>query len=352
MNACRSGSFAAAISADLAPDWTKNNPVPKLQIGNPAISDTMVFIIPGAAMSGRFLLAAAIGAVFALCFWAQGQLAESRPVAFSGAPPERIVTMAPSVTEIVFALGLGDRVVGRTDYCKYPREALEKPSIGGYLNPNYERLVGLHPDLVILLEAAGPPMPGFHKLQLPALEVSHKDIEGIVQSIPRIGAVCGARPRAEAIVADIHHRLERVKEKTAGLPRPRVLVAIERTLGTGTLQDVYIAGHDGHIDRIVELAGGENAYQEDRARFPVVSREGIIKLDPGVIVDLVASVSGPPVDEARVRADWQTLPRVEAVRQGRVYLIADDFATVPGPRFVQFVEKLARLLHPEADWDR
>lgn len=303
-------------------------------------------------MSGRVLLAASIGAVFALCFWAQGQLAESTPAAFSGAPPERIVAMAPSVTEIVFALGLGGRLVGRTDYCKYPREALEKPSIGGYLNPNYERIVGLHPDLVILLEAAGPPLPGFHKLQLPAIEVSHKNIEGILESIPRIGAVCGAGPRAEAIVADIHHRLDRLKMKTAGLPRPRVLVAIERTLGAGTLQDVYIAGRDGHIDRVVELAGGTNAYQEGTARFPVVSREGIIKLNPDVIIDLVAGVSGSPADDAAARADWRTLPRVEAVRERHVYAITDDFATVPGPRFILLVEKLARLLHPEVDWDR
>ncbi len=318
MNACRSGSFAAAISADLAPDWTKNNPVPKLQIGNPAISDTMVFIIPGAAMSGRFLLAAAIGAVFALCFWAQGQLAESRPVAFSGAPPERIVTMAPSVTEIVFALGLGDRVVGRTDYCKYPREALEKPSIGGYLNPNYERLVGLHPDLVILLEAAGPPMPGFHKLQLPTLEVSHKDIEGILQSIPRIGAVCGADLRAEAIVADIHHRLERVKERTG-----RSTAAA----GPGGHRTHARHGHaPGRVHRRTRRphrshrrAGGRRKCLPGGPRpgFPVVSREGIIKLDPGVIVDLVASVSARRLTRHACALDWQTLPRVEAVRQGR-----------------------------------
>ncbi len=296
-------------------------------------------------------LVGAIVVVFGACFWAQGRLAQSAPSALSGTVPQRIVTMAPSVTETVFALGLGDRVVGVSDYCKYPPETRDKPRIGGLLNPNFERIVGLRPDAVLLLESSVQDPSVFHKLRIPVLEVNHLSVDEILASIQRIGAACGAGDRAEAIVADIHRRLDRIAEKTAGRHRPRVMVAIDRTLGTGSLQDVYLAGHDGHIDRIIELAGGENAYPQSHARFPVVSQEGIMQIDPEVILDLAYGLAGKDADERALRADWQCLHEVDAVRHDRVHLVADDFATVPGPRFILFVEKVARLLHPEVDWE-
>lgn len=296
-------------------------------------------------------LVAAIVLVFAVCFWAHGRLAESAPSVVSGsAAPERIVTMAPSVTEVVFALGLGDRVVGVGDYCRFPPEVLDRPKVGGVLNPNYERIVGLRPDAVVLLESAGRDPSAFRKLRLPVLQVNHLNVEGILASFEQIGAACGAQAKARTIVADMQRRLERIAEKTAGRPRPRVLVAIDRTLGTGSLQDVYITGHDGHIDRIIELAGGQNAYTGEQARFPVVSQEGILKINPEIIVDLACGLAGKDVDPASLRADWQCLEEVDAVRNGRVYLIGDNYATIPGPRFILVVERLARLFHPEVDW--
>ncbi len=303
-------------------------------------------------MAGRVALIGSIAVVFAACFWAQGHWAESTPALVSaGAVPERIITMAPSVTETVFALGLGDRVVGVSDFCSYPPEALDRPRVGGFLNTNYERIVGLDPDAVILLESSGRDSSAFRKLGLPVLQLNHLSVDGILASIEKIGTACGAEADARTIVGDIRRRLDRIAGKTSGKPRPRVMVAIDRTLAAGTLQDVYITGRDGHIDRIIELAGGQNAYRDGRARFPVVSQEGILKINPEVIIDLAYGLAGKDANQATIRADWQCLPEVEAVRRGRVYLIADDFATVPGPRFILFVEKLARLLHPEVDWN-
>ena len=302
-------------------------------------------------MSGRATLIAAIAAVFLACFWAQGRWAESAPaIVPDDVVPQRIVSMAPSVTETAFALGLGDRVVGVSDYCRYPPEALHKPKIGGFLNPNYERIVGLRPDAVLLLQSSGHSPSTFRKLRLPVLQVNNLNIEGILESIEKIGSVCGTEDEAQRILADIHQRLDRIAEKTAGRRRPRVLIAIDRTLGTGTLQDVYIAGHDGHIDRILELAGGENAYRDGQARFPVVSQEGILKLDPEVVIDLAYGLASENADHAAIRADWQCLPEIDAVRNNRVYLIADHYVTVPGPRFILVVEKFAQLLHPDVDW--
>ncbi|MHC4401956.1 MAG: ABC transporter substrate-binding protein [Planctomycetota bacterium] len=303
-------------------------------------------------MRTKLILAVIIAAVFVGSFWAKRRLERRSPqLVPEVGRAERIVSMAPSITETLFALGLGNRVVGVTQYCNYPPEAREKPRIGGYLNPNYEAIVALRPDLVITLVGEGSGHSAFEKLKLSTVAVNHKSVDGILESIESIGRACGAGARAASIVSDVRSRLERIERKTARRDRPRVMVAIERTLGTGRLEDVYIAGCDGHIDRIIELAGGKNAYQDGAVRFPVVSREGMLHMNPQVIVDMASGVAGETSRREAIRADWQQLSQVEAVKQGRVHLVDDDYAFVPGPRFILLVEKLARLIHPDVDWE-
>ena len=305
-------------------------------------------------MRARMVLTFVIAVVFVASFWAKAQL-EARIADTSDlrARPEtarRMISMAPSITETLYALDLDDRIVGVSTYCDYPPEALEKPKIGGYLNPNFEAVLSLDPDLVVLLTTAGRQSTAFEKLGLRTLRVDHRSVEGIMRSIELVGAACGAEQKADNILTDIRHRLDKIEQAVAGRPRPRVMIAIERSPGTGRLEDVYIAGCDGHIDRIIELAGGTNAYNQGTVRFPVVSREGILEMNPEVIVDLVSGLAGKSADDAAVRADWESLDQVAAVRSHRVHLVTDDYATVPGPRYILFVEKLARLIHREVEW--
>lgn len=297
----------------------------------------------------RVLLAAVIVAVFAGSHWARKRVADD------ASPPlpqraRRIVSMAPSVAETLFALGLGDRVVGVTRYCSFPPEALQKPRVGGYMDPNFEAIVALRPDLVVTLEGAEQNEAAFAKLRLPLLIVNHKSIEGILASIATIGRAGGVEDRAERLLADLCARLERVRAKVEGLARPRVMLSVDRTPGTGHIEDAYIAGSDGQVDRVIVMAGGENAYR-GRVRFPVVSGEGILQMNPEVIVDMVPRMTNGQT-EATTRADWNELSRVAAVANRRVYVLDEDYVSVPGPRFILFVEKLARLIHPEADWER
>jgi iron complex transport system substrate-binding protein len=267
-------------------------------------------------------------------------------------PPQRIISLSPSITEILFALGLGDRVVGVTRYCDYPSEATTKAKIGGLHDPNFEAIVVSEPDLVIMREASEESMVPFRELELETLTVSHKTVEGILHSIVTIGRRCGAEDRAEELVADIKGQIATIEQKTAGLERPRVMFAVERTLGTGRIEDVYVAGRDGFIDRIITLAGGRNACPETAAGFPVVSSEGILRMNPEVILDMVPILVQEKHDKETVLADWQQLPELEAVRSGRVYLLDDDYAFIPGPRLVLLAKKLARLIHPEVDWEQ
>lgn len=302
-------------------------------------------------MPTKLILATSIVLAFVGSHLAKQHLAEPGRVA--PAPrsndAQRIISMAPSVTETLFALGLGDRVIGVSRFCNYPPEAAQKPRIGGLFDPNFEAIVALRPDLLVLLEGSQQNRPAFDKLGLPTLTVCHQNIDGILASITTIGQACGVPQKAEALAADLEARIRRVQAKVAGRPQPRVMFAVERTLGTGKVQDVYVAGADGHLDRIIALAGGQNAYQ-GTVRFPVVSSEGILKMNPEVIVDMVPRLL-PGADPQTIAADWQQLAQVDAVKHGRVFVLDDDYVSVPGPRFILFVEKLARLIHPEADWD-
>jgi iron complex transport system substrate-binding protein len=298
----------------------------------------------------KIVLAAVVLATFAGSYVLRERVAPGEGQCGDRLPQaRRIVSMAPSVTETLFALGLGDRVVGVTRFCTYPPEVKDISKIGGFQDPNYEAILGLNPDLVVLLQGRRDDERPFRKLGIPTLAVCHTDIEGIFESIEAIGRACGAEDRARQILDDIHRRLDRVARKTAGRPRPRVLLAIQRAHGTGTIENLCVAGRDGHIDRVIELAGGRNANPEGTVRFPIVSTEGIMQISPQVIIDM-AGWSAQGVDPREALADWRQFPQIDAVRDGRVYVIDDEFAFVPGPRVVLLVEKLARLLHPEVDW--
>jgi iron complex transport system substrate-binding protein len=301
-------------------------------------------------MRNRILLAAVILAVFAGSFFAQELLDRGRPAATPHGPPERIVSMAPSITETLYAVGLGDRVVGVTRYCAYPPEVLELPKVGGYHNPNFEAVVALQPDLVVLLSGDRPSQTAFDKLEIPTLVVCHDNVEGILDSFVELGRIARTESDARRIVADIRTRMERIRRQTAAAPRPKVLLVIERSLGSGKLEDVYVAGSDGFFDRIIELAGGQNAYPPGAVRFPIVSAEGILWMDPEVIIDMTAGLAQGQRDQEAILAAWQQVAQVNAVKTGRVHSVDQDYAFVHGPRLILLIEDLARLLHPEIDW--
>lgn len=259
----------------------------------------------------------------------------------------RIVSLAPSVTESLFALGLGDRVVGVTNYCDYPVEALTKSKIGGYYDLNYEAVVALQPDLLICLTEHAEHHSDLERLGLHTLTLDHDRVETILGSIESIGETCGAEARAEQLLHDIKGRMARVAARHIDERRPRVLVCIGRNMGSADLGNVlYIAGNDGFYSQMITCAGGVNAYTEKMA-FPMVTGEGLLHLAPEVIIDMVPDLDQRGLTEAQVQAQWQQLPDLPAVRHGCVHVFTDDFVVIPGPRFIQILEKMAKVLHPE-----
>jgi iron complex transport system substrate-binding protein len=301
-------------------------------------------------MRNQLFLAATVLLIFAGSFAAQQLLSQpSGGPLPDGRPCRRMVAMAPSISETLSALGLAERVVGASRFGGWASKSQSQRDVGGYLDPNFEAIVALRPDLVILLVEQQRAMPAFDKLHLRTLAVSHQDVAGILDSIALIGRECGAEAKAREVLANIEMRLGRIRRQTAGLPRPRVMVTVYRTLGSGRLQNVCIAASDGHLGRIVELAGGENAYRHRTVRFPIVSAEALLHINPEVIIDLVREQSLAELGQGAIRADWQQLAEVAAVKQRRVCVLGDDHAVVPGPDFVVLVEKFARLIHPEIE---
>jgi len=263
------------------------------------------------------------------------------------APPQRMVSTVPSITEVLVALGLCDRIVGVSDFCKLPPECGEKRRVGGYFDPDYEAFLELKPDLVLTMPQQSDLRRKLETLGLRTLVVRQEDIAGILGSIIMVGKACGVAERAEELVAGLRRRIEAVERSVRGLRRPRVLVCVERSVGSGGLEDIFAAGGTSFYQELIEKAGGVNVLSAVRAQYPSVSKEEVLKLDPEVIVDLVPGLGERGLSAGEAEAEWNELKTVAAVRAGRVYLIADRDAVVPGPGIVGFLEKLAAILHPE-----
>lgn len=258
----------------------------------------------------------------------------------------RIVSLAPSITECLFALGLGDRVVGVTDFCDYPPEALFKSKVGGYYDLNCEAILTLQPDLVVCLPDHHEFLADLDRLGLTHLTLDHRRMTTILESLAELGRVCGVPERAQSVMAKIERRMEAVKEQGTEGSRPRVLVCVGHNMGSAAIDEVYIAGRGGFYDEMITLAGGTNAYQDDLA-FPLVTGEGLLRLQPDIILDMVADLSEKGLREEDVLKQWSSLPDLKAVQAERVFLFTDDFVVVPGPRFIQILEKMAAAIHPK-----
>jgi iron complex transport system substrate-binding protein len=246
----------------------------------------------------------------------------------------------------LFALGLGNQVVGVTNYCDYPPEALTKNKIGGYYDLNLEAVVALRPDLVVCLPEHAGSLVDFERLDLWHLTLDHRKVETILESLMTLGNTCGVTERAKSIVQGIRQRITSVQKRVIDGKRPRVLVSVGRNMGSATINDIYVAGRTGFYDEMITLAGGINAYQGSLA-FPVVTGEGLLRLEPEIIIDMVTDLPKSGLNESEVLQQWDSFPDLPAVKQRRVFLFTDDFVVVPGPRFIQILEKMAAVIHPE-----
>jgi len=267
----------------------------------------------------------------------------------------RIVSMSPHVTETLFALNLGKKLVGVTRFCKYPPEAEQIAKVGGYLDPNYEAIAALEPDLVILLPEQERIEHFIRKLgdgthSIETQTVDNKTVTDILNTIRTLGSKCGADSLAQLLVQDLKNRIQKIKNRTENLSKPSVLISIGRPLGEGTLKDVYIAGKNSSFDELLTIAGAQNAYQDAKLTYPMLTAEGILHLNPDIILDMVADLKDREEEKAAVLGDWQAVSHVNAVKNDRLFLLTEDYIMIPGPRFILLLEDLVQIIHPEIEF--
>jgi ABC-type Fe3+-hydroxamate transport system substrate-binding protein len=261
---------------------------------------------------------------------------------FADTAPRRIVSTAPSLTETLFALGAGDRVVGVTTWCRYPEEARLKPKIGGFSNPSLEAIAALRPDLVVLAEGRRDLADRLARFEIPTLAVSLESLRAIEDAIGRIASRLGVPERGAALVAGIDARRAAVARLVAGYPRPRTILLLGHSPDSGG--SLFAVGPASFLGEMLEAAGGENVLGDVRVPYPKVSVEEVIARDPDVILEVV----GPPADvdaQGRALRLWSAYPSLRAVRTGAVRVVVDDTIVQPGPRVGEKIEVLAHALH-------
>ncbi len=254
--------------------------------------------------------------------------------------PERIVSHVPSITEILFALGLGDRIVGVSDFCDYPEEAKTKPSVGSYFDPSIERIVALNPDLV-LTDGHSEGVKQLDSLGIAFLVIDPKDFDGIFNDIELLGKVTGTQGRAKKLIDDMKKDISRVVNRVKDASRVRVFYMFDAT----DLNLPWTAGPGSFIDSLITMAGGENVAAKAVKAWVQFNMEAVVDANPEIII-IDASHGTAVIAPAKLREHpvWQ---RLTAVKENRIYLIDGDLVNRPGPRIVQGLEEIARILHPE-----
>ena len=268
---------------------------------------------------------------------------------FANCQPQRIISTAPSITEILYALGLGDRVAGVTSFCHYPPDALKKPKIGDYVNPNLEAMLALKPDLVIVQTNPVRLAERLQALHLRTLEVDQQNIEAIYTSIRMIGDAAGVPAKASKLIDSIRGGLAAVRAKSAAVKPARVMFVIGRL--PNRLEGLAVVGNASFLNQVIEIAGGQNVFRDANAAYPEVSLEEVIARSPDVILDMgdMSDTVGVTEEHKRdVVALWRRASTVTAVKQHRVFAVASDIYVVPGPRVVDAAHEMFSMLHPEA----
>ncbi|HUU63884.1 MAG TPA: ABC transporter substrate-binding protein [Dehalococcoidia bacterium] len=260
--------------------------------------------------------------------------------------PERVISLAPSATEILFALGVGDKVVGVTDYCDYPEELVEKIDTGeiqkvGAPFPgfNLETIVDLKPDVVFAIGATVPDyVYDLDELGIPAIVLNAKDIDGIFHDIELVGEVSGKEEEAEVLVADLGDDIDEIVAKVSGVSIRAVFYGVD--VSNPAL--LWTAGNGTFIDALIALAGGVNI-AGDLEGWPTYNLEDLVDTNPDIIV-LGGALWGVSTADVVSKPVWEDL---DAIKNERIFAIDDTTLVRPGPRIAEGLELLATLIHPE-----
>lgn len=273
-------------------------------------------------------------------------IAASAPAALqqpsSPAPePKRIISLVPAVTEMLFAVGAGPRVVGVSSFDRFPAEVERLPRVGALLDPDIERILSLRPDLVVVYRSQTDVLAQLGRAQIPVFVYAHTGLAEVTATMRKVGERVGATERADALASEIERRIEVVRMGSVARPRPKTLVVIGRD--AFALRGIYASGGIGFIHDMLAAAGGDNVFGDAKREAVQATSELILTRAPEVILELRADPIDPATQTKELRT-WDALASVPAVRNKRVRIVADPRTVIPGPRVAEAVEVLARAL--------
>lgn len=255
------------------------------------------------------------------------------------APPARIVSLVPSVTEIVFTIGAEARLVGVSDFCDYPAAARQKPRVGGMISPSLEEIVALKPDLVVATTAGNrhETFDQLARLKIPVYLVNPVAVSDVLDLIDRLGRLTDREAAADRVVATLRERIQAVSARVSGLPRPRVLYVLWP-------DPLIVPARGALVSELITLAGGNSVTADGGEGYPRYSVEAALARNPEVILIASHDATRSPL----VRSKWERFTQVPAVSAGRLHTVDGNLMHRYGPRIVDGLEVLARLIHPAA----
>ena len=260
--------------------------------------------------------------------------------------PQRIISLVPATTEMLFVMGAGGRIAGVSNYDRFPPDVARLPKVGGLLDPDVERLLSLKPDLVIVYDTQTDLKRQLERARIPMFGYVHRDLADITVTMRALGARIGMKAAADAAAARIEQQLAAIRARVANRPRPKTLLIFGRE--PGALRRVDASAGYGFLHDLLELAGGSDVLGDLKKQSIDMSTEMIISRAPEVILELHYGDSLKPERFDAERRVWNALPSVPAVRNNRVFLLGGDEFVVPGPRIVIAADRFARALHPDA----
>jgi iron complex transport system substrate-binding protein len=255
---------------------------------------------------------------------------------------QRVVSTAPGITETLYALGAGSRVVGVSTYCRFPAEAANKPKIGTYLQPNVEAILRLKPDLVILEKLAPQALDQLKRAGIPVRRIDTGNVATNLKMMEDIADSIGLRQAGLELTQKVRAQFKSIAASTASKPKKRVVFIVGRN--PGRLEGIIAVGKQSYLNELIDTAGGVNVFADSPISYPKVSLESLIRMHPDLIVDMgdMAETAGVTEQQKRsVEALWRTRPEIKA----RVHAVADDIFVVPGPRMVDAALEFRRLIH-------
>lgn len=262
------------------------------------------------------------------------------------AEPKRIVSTAPSFTETAFALGAGDRVVGVSTYCHYPPQVTKLPKVGTYLKPNIEAIVRLKPELVLVHAEHQNEVRQLQALGIETLPLNNTSLDDTLATVRQIGAKLALTPKATALEAALRKQLDTLRRQSANQRPKTILFVVGRT--PGRLDGMIAVGKGSYLNELMVVAGGRNVLADSPVTYPRISLEGVLRLNPDVIVDMGDMAETTGVTEAHkqsVVALWAQNPALKAVERKRVFAVAADIFVVPGPRLTEAAQAFYEMMH-------